>query len=153
MSCIMHLTVWKCHINTDINNVFKGNNKYLCGWCKAMMWLTGLPSTLCCSQIPLLVLDSGLNTAPQEVVEPTGALKKISIWPYSREWRSSNLYATVNLFLLETLLYCFKWNTALPAWSLVKNLTEDKESRPRNAWRSSTNGSVVQLPLFNALTT
>lgn len=26
MSCIMHLTVWKCHVNTDINNVFKWNN-------------------------------------------------------------------------------------------------------------------------------
>ena len=25
MSCIMHLTVWKCHVNTDIDNVFKWN--------------------------------------------------------------------------------------------------------------------------------
>lgn len=35
MSSIRHLTVWKCHENTDINNVFKRNN-----YKKVPAWMT-----------------------------------------------------------------------------------------------------------------
>lgn len=58
ISCIMHLSVWKCHVNTDIDTVFKWNNgEEMPVWmtCKAMMCLTGLSSTSCYLQMPWLL--------------------------------------------------------------------------------------------------